>query len=550
MRSIAIASIVLLLLPNKMAAQQKRTREDTLLKGTTIEVIQSYKPEVKQLPKPEFIPELPPKDTSRPVFKYDVPQQTLNYTYSSLPLRPLALGKDTTTLPFPGYVKLGGGNLSTIYFDAGMGNIKGEKYESAIHLHHLSQQGNIKNQKTSLSGIAAEGTLHTTTNAWRLSVDGLRNQYHYYGYDHNILELSRDTVQQTFTGIVVGLDLKNDRINQRGINYHPMVSGSIYSDRYDATERTIRFDVPVSKDVDEYLTAGIGINGVITSLNIGVGNRTNNIFQATPNVRYRRNDFEGKVGLYPTGGSYYPFQLLPDIHVSYKIPNSQFIISGGWIATIVQNTYKELTNENPYLFPIQKSPFFTTFNRQTKTDEVFGRVQTNLGNHMTVSAKVSWWQYNNLPMFLNDTGDRKNFYVRYDDKVNAASLQAGIRYQVANTISIGATGSFYNFYNSSEGRVWHVPGVRIKGDVSWKPIPSLSINGYAIILDQVYALNIAHQEIRLNGVYDVGAGAEYQFVPRLSAFMNLNNILNDRYQRWYQYEAYGFNVFGGLRLKF
>jgi hypothetical protein len=484
------------------------------------------------------------------LFRYDVPQQTLDYTYSALPLRPLALGKDSSTLPFPGYLKIGGGNFSTIYVDAGIGNLKGKNYETAFHLHHLSQQGNIRNQKTSLSGIEAEGTLHTGSNAWRLTVDGLRNQYHYFGYDHNIHEFSKDTVQQTFSGIEIGFDVKNESTNPSGVSYHPMVSMSIYSDWYDATERTIRFDIPVEKPVDEYLTAGIGVNAAITSLNIGMGTRTNNVFQATPNVSYRRNGLEGRVGLYPTGSTYYPFQLLPDIKVSYKLPNSQFTIAGGWSATIIQNTYKQITSENPYLFPIQQNPLFTSTDRQTKTDEVFGMAWTNLGDHITLSAKVSWWQYSNLPMFLNDTGDRKNFYIRYDDKVNATSLQAGIRYQVATVLTIGATGSFYNFYKTSEGRVWHVPGVRIMGDLSWKPVPALTITAYATLLDQIYALNSAHQEVKLNGVFDIGAGAEYVFIPRLSAFINLNNILNDRYQRWYQYEAYGFNVYGGLRLKF
>lgn len=66
----------------------------------------------------------------------------------------------------------------------------------------------------------------------------------------------------------------------------------------------------------------------------------------------------------------------------------------------------------------------------------------------------------------------------------------------------------------------------------------------------IYALNQAHVETKLDGVFDLGAGAEYVFIPRLSAFINTNNLLNDCYQRWYRYESYGFNVYGGLRLKF
>ena len=101
---------------------------DSVLKGTTIEVIQSYKPEVKQAPKPEFAAGLPPADTTRPRFNYEVPQQALFYTYSSLPLRPLALGKDSVKLPFANYIKLGIGNLSTLLLDAGIGGWRGPNY--------------------------------------------------------------------------------------------------------------------------------------------------------------------------------------------------------------------------------------------------------------------------------------------------------------------------------------------------------------------------------------------------------------------------------------
>src|SRR5687767_11140867 len=101
---------------NILFAQKK----DSVLKDQTIEVIQSYKPQVKQASKPQFTPDLPPRDTVTPYFQYDVPQQVLSYSYTPPALRPLALGKDTASLPYPNYVKLGGGNLSTIYFDAGI----------------------------------------------------------------------------------------------------------------------------------------------------------------------------------------------------------------------------------------------------------------------------------------------------------------------------------------------------------------------------------------------------------------------------------------------
>ncbi len=541
-KSIVVTSVVLSALAVKGQAQQK-PKGDTTLKSTTIEVIQSYKPEVKQTPKPEFTADLPPRDTAKPAFRYAVPQQTLFYTYSSLPLRPLALGKDTDTLPFPSYLKLGGGNLSTFYLDAGVGSLKGDNYESAIHLHHLSQNGRIKNQRISLSGLEAEGTLHTGNNAWRLSVEGLRNQYHYYGYDHAMHDYQRDTVKQTFTGLEATLDVQNERPNSLGLNYHPMVKASIYGDRFDAVERTVAFAVPVTKDLDTSLQAGLGINGVFTQLNTTAGNRGNNIFQITPMLNFHSGNFKARVGIYPTFGMGGNTHLLPDVQLSYQLPNTQFSISAGWEARLRQNTYKQLSSYNPYMFNLFDG-------RQTRMDEVFAMAKSNIGNHVTATARISWWQMNNLPMFLNDSGDRKNFYVLYDQRVNALSFEATLRYQVANSLSVGITGTFYNYYQTTYGRVWHEPAVRVKGDLMIRPLPALMITAYAMLLDQNYALNEAHQETKLDGVFDIGGGAEYQIIPRLSAFLNLHNLLNNRYERWYRYENYGFNIYGGLRLKF
>ncbi|HRO44029.1 MAG TPA: hypothetical protein PL009_14430 [Flavipsychrobacter sp.] len=542
-RSIVVSSLMVLAL--HASAQQ---RSDTTLKSTTIEVLQSYKPEVKQAPKPDFKPDVPPRDTSRPAFKYDVPQQALSYTYSSLPLRPLALGKDSTKLPFQNYLKLGGGNLSTICADAGIGYSKENNYETSLHLHHLSQNGNIKNQKIALSGIETEGTLHSGDHALRLSLEGMRNQYHFYGYNHALLELGADSVKQTYTGVRAAFDVKNERVNKLGINYHPKIGIDYYTDANQVSERTLFFDVPFSKNFDTSLTLSVGVRGAFTTLS-GVSREwTNNTFQFTPQLSFQKNGFSGRAGLYPTLSNFYDLLFLPDIEAAYRFASTQFTISAGWKADLRQNTFRQLTTYNPYLFPLSTHPSFSV--RQTRTEEIFGKLSTGIGNHFTVSGKLSWWQLKHLPMFLNNTHDRKNFYLVYDSLVNAISFEASIRYQVANRFSIGATGVYTSFGQKTFSRVWHEPGMRIKADLMLHPIPDLTITAYAIVLDQIYALNELNQEVKLSTALDAGAGAEYQFIPRLSAFINVNNVFNNRYQRWYGYETFGINVFGGLRFKF
>lgn len=527
--------------------KRSTTDKDTSLKGATIEIIQSYRPEIKNTPKPEFSTNLPPADTTAPTLSYDVPQQSLSYTYSSFPLKPLALGTDSMMIPFENYVKAGAGNLSTLFLDAGIGSLNGLDYETNLHLHHLSQAGNIKYQKSSLSDIQANGTLHRNDHAWHASIDALRNRYYHYGYDHAKYTYETDAVQKTYYGGHLGIDMQNESTGWKGLNYHPSFDVSLYglqnTPSFGAAERTITFNAPVSYSMDTTLSLQMGINAALTQFNDAFSKQSNNILQFTPGVLFRAGIFTGHAGLYPTIGKNAAY-LLPDMEASFVLPGTQFTFNVGWQALLHRNSFEELSSRNPYMWD-SYTPV------QTRSDELFAGIKSNIGNHISFSGRVSWWQYNNMALFVNDTlADEKRFLIVYDDKVNALSLQASIRYEIANALALGFSGAWYNYYKSTSGKVWHEPGIRFKGDLQLRPIKKLTVTAYLSVMDEMYALIKGNTARKLNTVFDLGGNAEYNFIPSLSAFIEVNNILNNKYQRWYGYEAYGFNIFAGLRLKF
>jgi hypothetical protein len=534
--------------PQKKAASSKKAEpvvvRDTIIKGATIEIIQSYKPEIRSTPKPELTPNLPPVDTSVPSLTYVVPQQTLSYNYTSFPLRPLALGTDSVNVPFANYVKIGGGNLSTILLDAGIGSLRGDGYETNIQLHHLSQSGDITDQKTSLTGVDADGILHTKGNAWHGALGIQRNQFNYYGYDHDVYNPVHDSVKQAFTAASLQLDMKNELQMIEGLDYHPSVAVQLYGDRFDASERSVRISVPVTYSFDSSLQVAMGINGYFTQFVNASVSQSNNVFQLTPAVLFNKNGVKAKIGINPTLGKGGDAYLLPDIYAMYTVPNSQFALNIGWKADLKQNTYQSLSTLNPYMFN-------TYTVQQTRADEIYGGLQTNIGHHLTLNGRVSWWQYNYLPLFVNDTiTDNKQFNVLYDSRVNAISVQAAARYEIANTFALGLAGTWYNFYNHSFDKVWHEPAVQLKGDLMIKPTPALTITAYLAVMDQIYALSKGGQADKLNTFVDLGAGAECLVIPRLSLFLQVNNLLNSKNERWMGYQAYGLNVFGGIRFKF
>jgi hypothetical protein len=153
-------------------------------------------------------------------------------------------------------------------------------------------------------------------------------------------------------------------------------------------------------------------------------------------------------------------------------------------------------------------------------------------------------------VFVNETGDQKQFDVLYEDELNAVSFQAAVRYQVNNSFSCGLTATKYSFSNGNLLHPWHIPGTRMKGDLIYKPLKELTITAYATILSDINALDKTGQATTLNGVVDIGGSVEYDIIPRLAAFVQAGNILNNKNERWLGYNSYGFNILGGIRLKF
>ena len=49
---------------------------------------------------------------------------------------------------------------------------------------------------------------------------------------------------------------------------------------------------------------------------------------------------------------------------------------------------------------------------------------------------------------------------------------------------------------------------------------------------------------------DLSAGIEFKINNTFSAWMDVNNIFNTKYQRWHNYEVYGLNLIGGVRVNF
>jgi hypothetical protein len=88
--------------------------------------------------------------------------------------------------------------------------------------------------------------------------------------------------------------------------------------------------------------------------------------------------------------------------------------------------------------------------------------------------------------------------------------------------------------------------MELTGSLKWKLLKDLQIKADVYFRDGVPYLSKSMVSQKLDPAADLNLGAEFTVLPRLNIWIQMNNLLNNTYQRWNQYEVLGFNVLGGV----
>jgi outer membrane cobalamin receptor len=81
-------------------------------------------------------------------------------------------------------------------------------------------------------------------------------------------------------------------------------------------------------------------------------------------------------------------------------------------------------------------------------------------------------------------------------------------------------------------------------------LQALLITAYVEVLDEIWSQDASGQEVRVKGVFDLGAAAEYTIIEKLNLFIRTENLLGRHNERWLGYPSFGFNIYGGVRFRF
>ena len=477
------------------------------------------------------------------------------------------------------YVKLGIGSklmpLGEVFFD---GN-RSRRYAYGVHAKHLSSFGDIKGYAPAQydrTNVNLFGSINEKNYTLKGDLHYNNKGFQYYGIQND--SLSRDSITQRFSDIggeFLYSSHKKDTGNLNysiGLNYNNFQTKKPIIDsiaKWRATENFIGLaGSAIYKTGKEVYTADLNIryNGYkygildtgISIVDTGIV-LNNTIINIKPTITtfLKNNRFKARVGVDLTLDAHKQtkFYIYPIAELKYSLLNDMFIPYVGLKGGLKQNTYKSISTENEFVLPniVMK-------NENTVIDAFFG-LKGTLSKRISFNASASFASVKNKMLFITDTlySLRNKFNVDFDNG-NITTIEGSISYQLVEKLKIDAIGRYYSYAMSKNIYAWNLPQLQVITRANYNLydhfIFNLDLNfeggRYGLVYAKEEDTKVENNQIakKLGLISDINLSVEYRYNKRISAFIQGNNLVGQRYKRWYNTPVQGIQVMGGITFRF
>lgn len=531
-----------------IAAMNTQAQDTT--KRRNLEITSSFKPVLREAAKINFNAAPPQTDTSRPRLNYSIPSQNLFFAYQPAELKPVALRIDSAnSWAHSNFLKLGIGNVHLPYIKAGFSFGDTRQTYFNVFANHYSSKGSLKYQKSSFTSVGASATYLTPNHLeWNGKLGFASNDYFLYGYRPDTLDFTKDQLKQRFQTIEGVVHLRNTIPSEFGLSYHPSLRVSYMSDNKSGkgTESNTVLDLPIEKTFGKLFAFTLGATADLTSLQVKGATgytRQNNLYFISPAVLLKTPNVYIHGGIRPSWDNKV-FTMLPNVMADITTNDQRFTFQLGWIGYYNKGSYQRFASINPWL--VQPDSLFNT-----RIQERYAGFKGSVDDHFSYSAKVGFQQYRNMPLFVNDTTDGKTFLVQYETKMEALQLHGEVEYTRGEQFSAFTSINFNQFTKlQKEKKAWGMIPIELNAGLRWQLMKDLWLQADLWAWDGAQYRGKTGDAFKGDTGFDLNAGAEFRITKNFNLWIQLNNILNNKYERWHQYQNFGFNILGGITYSF
>ncbi len=529
--------------------------QDTTSKKRIIDITSAFKPVLRDAVKINFNAAAPVTDTSRAKLNYNIPQQNLLLGYLPSPLKPVALQIDSASnWKYSNYIKAGLGNVHIPYLQAGFSFGDGKNSFFNIFAKEYAAKGKLPMQKNDYTNVAAAGTVKTAANLeWNGSLGFKAEDYYFYGYQPTTLSFTKDQSRQQFLTFGGKLNLRNLVPTEFGLTYNPNIKVDVFSGQNiggKATESNTVVNLPLTKSLGRSFAFNLGVTADLTNYRtISKASILNNLYYVSPSVQVKTPNLYLIAGVKPSWDNK-AFSLLPNIMADITTNDQRFTLQLGWIGHFDKGSYQRFTSINPWI--VQPTTLLNT-----KVQEWYAGFKGSLLEHINYSAKLSFVQFSNMPLFINDTITGKTFNTVYSSSLQSVRMHGEIGWTQGEDFN-WTTGLTINHYTKVQDQAapWGLSPIELNSNLRWQLMKDFYLKGDLYFYDgtpyRTIASNFPLKYTDAKGLsgIDVNAGVEFKVTRQLNLWLQLNNILNNKYEFWHQYQVYGFNLLGGIVFTF
>lgn len=522
----------------------------------TIDVNMKYKPVLIDAFKIEAVPVLEKPIVKPPAFSYNIKSKQVETPKIVNPIPAADLFKKEER-DFPSsFVKLGYGNMKTPLAEFYLNNKKDPKYSYGAHYRFLQTNSALNNSFADFTDHNAKAYLRTynANGEFGLEANYKQQLYNYYGYNSDSFTLGKNELKRLARNFDANVYFNSTTTKKDGVKHRS--SFNFYNFQWDnGTENQYALKSKIYGSVSNFndlengiLSADIGIDyNTFKRENI----KLNRLFiQFDPRFDFVYDGLKISAGfnatvLFDGNDTAKPF-INPVIRATYPIIENVAEIYAGIDGRYHKQSLRNIYNSNPFTSQYELTNTFDNI-------KVYGGFFAKVGSSADANFEINYSDISNMPLFVSQRDSLNSFRILYR-QLSVLKFSGALNYSFSEVVRFGLTGNFYNYEVTGEKEAWQLPTVdgklNAKFNIKNKIYPHLDIVAMGIQNTKTEISSTQSSFNKIKAFYDISAGVDFRFKKKLSLFVQANNLMASRYQRWYNYPNLGFNIIGGLTMIF
>ncbi len=458
----------------------------------------------------------------------------------------------TTGDLYHGLVRLGYGNYQSPLAELHLNNLESDVLNYGVYLKHQGFYEGPVDQENSAEDhtqIRLEANYFAEYFELFGKIGYNRDKYHFYGYTPG-LEVNADDIGQMFHTLYGDAGIRNiDRMDP--FNYELSIGARLFNDDYLAREHQVHLNAKAYYNINEAFRAGIETQAFATSPSDQTYSDLNrNYFKATPYLSYKSEGFQVFAGANlivendDYAGKSSDFHVFPTLDASYHL-QEEFALYAKFEGDVIRNTYYGFAMENPFLGPSE------TLRNTVQNYKAEAGIKGSVNDSFTYKLGASYGQFDQMHFYGNHPEDSTRFQIVYDTDTRVLNYTAALEYDYDKTYGLSAEANYYHYTLEDIGGAWHRPQWELKVNNTFTPDHKWLIVANANLMGGIHAVNFeSGATSTLNPIIDLNVKADYKITDRFSVFAQGNNLLSQKNQRYWNYQARGIQGIGGLTFKF